>query len=247
MRYYYHILLATFRIALSVLCVVIASGCRGTAEGYGITLRMLPEEERVVVENYLNIDKPGIVSVHYGPEWRSLTVISRILDNGELMATEHRWRFGSGGPFVQSASPRILYRTTSPRIIRMFHDFRRQIGEVEKQTDDYPTVITSNPQWVAHVVPGEAELVVRHPWANQNCYWLANAVVLMRHAVSDPDEREGAIVVPADWWHSSRTRHAVATGVRLNEFGSFDTWPGLYMHIAISYFDLEQKYVSEMD
>lgn len=198
-----------------------------------------------MVEQFLDTREHSIVSIVYGPEWRTLRVISRSVRDNELIAVEHQWDGSAFSPDAESFTSRRLYATKSERMIRLFNAFREQIARTPSEARDYPVVSTSNPVWTAHLLPDVGVgILLEFPWSLQDCYWMSMATTLMEASISDTELLSP--VIPRDDYQLQIAQRLIAPGVRIERDGAISSWEGWYIHLVLSLFDLERQYAETL-
>ena len=223
----------------------------------------LPEQEASRLRNVLALahqdsgclSSPVLVSVSYGPEWRTLRVRQYAITGENLVCTEHEL---TG---IENTST-LRYRTADPTAIATFFEIKKQLWS-ESPLPEPRKSLTSNPGWIAYMAADEPDpFRVPYPYSTLSVFTMAYTVDRLRTFMSPEAHEEQGVL--------TRLTHAIARGnVRrvmavlwgalqphdedespttliymkriVASENSFAPSVRLYAHVMLGYFDLKQE------
>lgn len=197
----------------------------------------------------------ALVSVHYGPEWRTLSVREYAITDRALVCTEHEL---TG---IESTST-LRYRTEDPAAIATFFEIKNQLWS-ESPLPEPGKPLTSNPMWIAYMAADEPEpLRVPYPYSTLSVFTMAYTVDRLSTFMSpEAHEEQGVMTRLAQGIARGNVRRVMAVlwgalqphdqdespstlaymkGIVASE-NRFAPSVRLYAHVMLGYFDLKQE------
>ena len=202
-------------------------------------LALPAEEMELVIALIDGQTQAQMMSVGYGPEWRSLTVTDRRLKNGILTCTHH-----SEIPDDISGyhlTPDRWYSTADDSAISLFNSAISSLVNADEMPPYDSRLRSSNPSWVAHITFDPLTVVrIPYPYSVHGHDTFAIQSVVIDSALEAAGKRVPTgsnTVVLGDWveprrWlkHSSRSRDLTL---------SFSS--AYLLNLALPIFDLQQR------
>lgn len=223
----------TWYIFLTIL--VLISGCSRSRGDVRLQLYSFVHENAATAIDHLlmNDVELQLMSVEYGPEWQTLDIYDRRLDDGELVCT-----YFKNIPFheQQVVEGEIMYKTTNAAAVSQFERICKTLAQDDDDGLDLAAHPSSNPIIRAHIlVPDMHVVIIREPWSLKGIDWLANNIVLLRSFVGDDD---GIGRASLNEWVDVDATVRFDLGMKLLEFS---TERVVSTSLLLEYYDLVQR------